>query len=100
MSTVVIVKIYADLDPIERFERFHKPLDFDLAAAGLGEVTGGGTLEDIESGRVLYSDLHIRIDGDLVAALGVIRGTLIRCGVSPAELCVDGTGIAIGLRAH
>jgi hypothetical protein len=100
LSTTVIVKIFADLDPLERYERFHKPLDLELVAAGLGEVTGGGTMEDIESGRVIYSDLHVRIDGDLDAALSMIRSTFKRCRVPPAELCIEGTDIVIGLCLH
>jgi hypothetical protein len=100
MSTVVIVKIYADLDPIERYERFHNPLDADLATAGLGVVTGGGTLEDIETGRVVYSDLHVRIDSNLDAGLAIIRRTLSRCGVPPAELCIEGEATAIGLTSQ
>jgi phosphoribosylaminoimidazole (AIR) synthetase len=97
---MVTVKIFADLDPMDRYERYHLPLDAELAAHGLGEVTGGGTLEDIESGRVLYSDLHIRIDGDVDSALSLIRVTLTRCGVPPAELCVEGTSFAMGLALH
>jgi hypothetical protein len=100
MSKTVIVKIYADLDPMERYERFHKPLDADLRTAALGEVTGGGTLEDIDTGEVIYSDLHVRIDSDLDAALGVIRDALVRCGVPPAELCVEGSNVVISLTTH
>jgi hypothetical protein len=101
MTAVVIVKIYADLDPLDRYERYHKPLDAALAARGLGEVTGGGTMMDLDSGDALYSDLHVRVDGDLDLALGAIRTALVRCGIpAGSDLCVDGANITIGVDAH
>lgn len=101
MTSIVIVKIYRDLDPGERYERFHKPLDTALAAAEAGKVLGWGTLSDLDSDQTIYSDLQIEVCGDLDCALGVIRTSLVRCGApSDTELMVEATGITVGLSAH
>jgi hypothetical protein len=97
----ILAKFYCDLDPVDRYERFHKPLAAALCAADFGDVTGGGTMEDLESGAVLFSDLHIAVRGDLDAALAVIRATLQACGApSGTELVVEETNAVIRLELH
>lgn len=43
-ATFVFVKIPDKVLPIERGSKYEDPLDAALRAAGLGEVTGGGTM--------------------------------------------------------
>ena len=100
-SYFVLAKFYCDLDPIDRYQRYHKPLAAALCLADLGDVTGGGTMEDLETGDVLFSDLHIAIHGDLDQALGLIRRTLQQCGAPMGtELVVEETNTVIRIDMH
>jgi hypothetical protein len=95
------VKFFCDLDPVERYDRFHRPLDRALVEARLGEVTGGGTAEDIETGRVLYSDMHVWLTGDIELALSVIRMALVEAGAPPdTEIEVAGLDGTFRLALH
>ena len=94
------IQIYRDLDPVDRWQRFHKPLDQSLQASGLGEVTGGGTLMDLDTDQVLYSDLTIRVTGDLDHALQLIRATLLNCGAPVGTRIFAEGGAEVGLKTH
>ena len=97
----IVLKFYCDLEPVDRYRRYHLPLDTDLTAKGLGEVTGGGTMEDLETGEVLFCDVQISVHDDLDRAMGVIRTVLSRCGAPPGtELCVDGSDTVIRIDVH
>lgn len=97
----VICKFFLDLDPMERRQRYHQPLDAALTAAGLGEVTGGGTLYDLDNDEVIYSDVQVLVTGDVDQALGVIRATLVTCGApQDTELLVESTDTTIRLDVH
>jgi hypothetical protein len=56
--------VYAQLAerimPIDRGERYEYPLDDALIAAGLGEVTGGGTMQK-RTGEIEYAGIDITL---------------------------------------
>jgi len=54
----LVAQINAKVMPLDRGELFEDPLDVALRAAGLGEVSGGGTLQ-AESGEIEYCDIEI-----------------------------------------
>jgi hypothetical protein len=55
---MVIVQLNARLQPIHRGEFFEDPLDVELKAAGLGEVSGGGSMQ-AASGEIEYCDIEL-----------------------------------------
>ena len=56
---VIIARLNARVKPIERGEYFEDPLDRVLQAAGLGEVTGGGTQMAAEPDGIQFVDIEI-----------------------------------------
>jgi hypothetical protein len=75
----VYVEIPEALDPFSRGEYYEDPLSDALEAAGLGEVTGGGTAFSDDRGIS-----SVGIDVDLTEwdrGLALVRETLERCGV-------------------
>lgn len=51
--------------PIDRGEIYEDPLDEFLQENGIGEVTGGGTMQ-LESGELEYCDVEIRLNSDKI----------------------------------
>ena len=49
--------------PIDRGEIYEDPLDEFIQANGIGEVTGGGTMQ-LESGELEYCDVEIQLNSD------------------------------------
>ena len=49
--------------PIDRGEIYEDPLDEFIQANGIGEVTGGGTMQ-FESGELEYCDVEIQLNSD------------------------------------
>lgn len=59
-AQIVVAQLNARLGPVDRGEIFEDPLHEALKAAGLGEVTGGGTKQQ-ESGEISYCDIEISL---------------------------------------
>ena len=88
---VIIARLNARVKPIERGEYFEDPLDRVLQAAGLGEVTGGGTQMAAEPDGIQFVDIEImaRDAGD--ETLSTIRKVLEKAGAPKgSRLLVDG----------
>ncbi|MEQ1717559.1 MAG: hypothetical protein ABL907_16540 [Hyphomicrobium sp.] len=100
MAAQFQIQIYRDLDPLDRWQHFQKPLDEALQAAGLGEVTGGGTMMDMDTDETIYSDLHVRVTGDFDQALVLIRAFLKRAGAPADTRIIAGDGTDVGLETH
>lgn len=76
------------LQPKHRFDLEDVIQDF-LVKRGLGEVTGGGTLQDSETGEIESCDICIHLTGDkqhglhqlvrLVNAIGIPKGSTLLC---------------------
>ena len=75
---LVIATLTESIGPIERGERYADPLGRELQAAGLGDVTGGGTQLDAAR-EVAFVDLELAL-ADLEGALTLVRSTLVRLG--------------------
>jgi hypothetical protein len=56
----VFAHINEAIMPIERGEKYEDPLDDFLKSRGIGEVTGGGTMQS-ESGEILWVGVDIEI---------------------------------------
>ncbi len=60
-TTSVFAHISEAMMPVERASKYEEPLDEFLKAKGIGEVTGGGTMQS-ESGEILW----VGVDIDLI----------------------------------
>ncbi len=78
----LLVRIPADIDPIERGERFEDPINRALRQGGrLGRVTGGGT-EMCLGGRRFVTGCHLDVDvKDVARSLPILRQTLLDAGI-------------------
>lgn len=91
---MVIVQLNAKLQPIHRGKFFEDPLDAKLMAEALGEVSGGGTMQQA-SGEIDYCDIELslvettdEVMGKLIAwldSLGAPKGSRVRVASSGLE---------------
>ena len=75
VGDMVIARLNARAQPLDRGEVFEDPLGDILEAAGAGKVTGGGTMLG-EEGEIEFCDLEIMVPAATDAAIGVIREAL------------------------
>ncbi|MEB8330233.1 hypothetical protein OO009_12785 [Flavobacteriaceae bacterium KMM 6897] len=61
----VVATINDKVMPIDRGEIYEDPLDEFLQANGIGEVTGGGTMQ-MKSGELEYCDIEIQLKSDKI----------------------------------
>ena len=54
----IVVELNDKMMPIERGDTYEDPIDDFLQSKGIGEVTGGGTLQ-LETGEIEYCDIQI-----------------------------------------
>lgn len=59
----IVATINDKIMPIDRGEIYEDPLNEFIQANGIGEVTGGGTMQ-LESGEIEYCDIEIRLNED------------------------------------
>ena len=78
-TQMVIIQLNAKLQPMHRGEFFEDPLDAKLKAAGLGEVSGGGTMQ-AESGEIDYCDIELQMTDTSDAAIGKLVALLEQIG--------------------
>jgi hypothetical protein len=71
VGDLVIARLNARAQPLDRGEVFEDPLNDILQAAGTGEVTGGGTMLG-EEGEIAFCDLEIMVPEATDAVLGAI----------------------------
>jgi hypothetical protein len=75
VGDLVIARLNARAQPLDRGEVFEDPLNDILQAGGIGEVTGGGTMLG-EEGEIEFCDLEIMVPAATDAVLGAIRDAL------------------------
>jgi hypothetical protein len=75
VGDLVIARLNARAQPLDRGDLFEYPLDHALQAAGSGQVTGGGTMLG-EDGEIEFCDLEITVPEATDAVLGAIRRQL------------------------
>jgi hypothetical protein len=76
---IVIARLNARAQPIDRGEVFEDPLDGVLQAAEIGSITGGGTQLG-EEGEIQFCDLEISVPEASDAVLAAIRKALEELG--------------------
>lgn len=85
----VIAQLNIKVLPIQRGELFEDPLDAVLKKAGLGEVSGGGTLQ-LKSGEIVYCDIEMHTAGESQHIIRTVIETLNRLGAPKgSELRLD-----------
>ena len=75
LGDMVIARLNARAQPLDRAEVFEDPLDEILQAAGTGQVTGGGTMLGTD-GEIEFCDLEITVPDATDATLDAIREAL------------------------
>jgi hypothetical protein len=74
----VYAKIVQAIDPLERGSRYEDPLQEYLEANDLGEVSGGGTMQD-KDGTILFVGIDIEVL-DVEKAVPLIAAKLAELG--------------------
>ena len=77
---MIIAQLNARVKPIDRGEYFEDPLDDVLQAAGVGEVTGGGTQMADDPAGIAFCDLEIVVGDASEQVIQTIITTLEKHG--------------------
>lgn len=94
-SHFVYAKILDAVGPLDRGDKYEDPLQDLLDAEGLGEVTGGGTLQD-KSGTILHVGIDIELT-DLDRGIPLVAQKLRELGApagSTLEYQIDGKNVS------
>lgn len=90
---IVIARLNAKMQPIDRGDYYEDPLADTLKAANIGEVTGGGTQLSEAPYGIEFCDLEIRMDEVTEEALAVIIKRLNDLGAPKgSRLIIETTG--------
>lgn len=88
----IVVTLNARIQPMHRGEIYEDALDEILRQQGVGEVSGGGTLQ-AESGEIEYCDIEIQVKDSDAATVDLIRSSLEQIGVPKgSKITVEATG--------
>lgn len=85
-ETMVIARLNARVQPVDRGDYFEDPLDDALREAGIGEVTGGGTQLAEEPDGIEFCELEIMVADPSEETLGKITQTLEDLGAPKGSL--------------
>jgi hypothetical protein len=103
---MVIARLNARAQPLDRLDVFESPLDDILQAAGAGKVTGGRTMLG-EEGEIESCDLELIVPETTDAVLDAIRRALESLGAPKGSRLIwngganeVGLGIAEGLAVY
>lgn len=91
VGDMVIARLNARAQPLDRGEVYEDPLNDILQAAGTGEVTGGGTMLGTE-GEIEFCDLEITVPEATDAVIAVIREALERLGTPKGSTLIWNDG--------
>ena len=75
---LVVARVYENIGPVDRGDRYEDPLQAVLEEKKLGRVTGGGSQLD-EFGGITFADVEVEV-ANLDDALQVIADTLESAG--------------------
>jgi hypothetical protein len=91
-SEIIVVRLNAKLQPMHRGEYFEDPLDAVLKRSRIGEVIGGGTMQE-PSGEIAYCDIEIALSSPPDEAVPIIISTLEDLGApGGSTLLVERSG--------
>jgi hypothetical protein len=88
---LVIARLNARAQPLDRGEVYEDPLDEILQAAGTGKVTGGGTMLGTD-GEIEFCDLEIMVSEASDAVIAAIREALERLGAPKGSTLIWNDG--------
>jgi hypothetical protein len=95
----VYARIEDPLMPLQRGQKYEDPLDRALMQAGLGRVTGGGSVQGVD-GSIEWISLDIQLV-DLGPALEFLRAKLLELGApenTVLKFRKEGSVVAIQIR--
>lgn len=93
-SHFVYAKILDQIGPLDRGVKYEDPLQEALEEEGLGDITGGGTMQ--EKGKILFIGIDIELT-DLGRGIPLVAQKLHELGAPPGstlEYQVDGRKVA------
>jgi hypothetical protein len=101
----VFVQIPEQIGPLERSEKYEDPLQNFLDRAGLGEVSGGGTMLSAPNSDGHKEILYCGIDVDLIDREGLapLHAELLRLAFPKGTLLkyeLDGSDVTIDIHAQ
>lgn len=95
----VFARIEDPLMPLQRGRKYENPLNHALMQAGLGRVTGGGSVQGLDGG-IEWISLDVQLV-DLGPALEFLRAKLLELGApenTVLKFRKEGTVVAIPIR--
>lgn len=95
---MVLARLYAPIEPMERGDRYEDPLETALGNAGLGTVTGGGSQLN-EVGGIEFADLEIEL-ADLDGALQIVVDSLEQSGAPQGSEILNGAAVLREFGSH
>jgi len=97
----VFAKLIDHIDPDTRVQKYEEPLQRSLNAKGIGNITGAGTMHNVD-GSIDYVGLDIVLD-DLDTSLDFVRTALYALGAPDgSELLFhrDDKSVTLPIRAN
>ena len=91
-KAMVIARLNARLQPLDRGALYEDPLDDLLQRGGLGRVTGGGTMQG-ETGEIDFCDVEIELAEESERSLGIVREALERLGAPKGSSLMVDSGV-------
>jgi hypothetical protein len=88
---IVIARLNARLQPLDRGTLYEDPLDAALRRAELGAVTGGGTLQDT-NGEIELCDIEVELTDSSERSLELVRELLERLGAPKGSSLIVAAG--------
>lgn len=105
-KALIIVQLNARLQPMHRAEFFEDPLDDVLNTHGIGEISGGGTLQS-KSGEIEFCDVEIEVNQasaqtvhtiiHRLEELGAPKGSRLTVGASDRDIAF---GVSEGMAVY
>lgn len=83
-TTFVFVKIMDPVSPLERGTKYEDPLQASLQAAGVGEVTGGGTMMNADK-TIAWVGIDVELS-DLQRGIPLLIARLRELGAPPGSV--------------
>lgn len=88
----LVARLNARLQPMHRGEFFEDPLDAVLKKHGVGEVSGGGTMQ-AKSGEIEYCDIEIQVPASSSDVASLVASTLESLGAPKgSKLTIEASG--------
>jgi len=88
----IVAQLNAKIQPMHRGEFFEDPLDVELKKLSIGQVSGGGTMQD-PNGEIAYCDIEIQVHDSSEETVKKIISYLEKLGApKKSKLKIEYTG--------